>query len=749
MTIDEETQKALRARAEALSQRYRESGFEKEGNLILEAYEFAYAKHEGQVRDSKEPYIEHPLRVAEMVADLEMDPASVAAALLHDVVEDTSASLDELREKFGDEIAGLVDGLTKLEKQDVESKLAADDSTPRKRKPSEARRRAENLRKILIAMARDIRVMIIKLADRLHNMQTLYVKSAEDQRRIATETLQIYAPLAHRLGMWNIKWQLEDLAFKVLHPEEFQYVAEKVARTRREREQHIQEVINILSERLKQEGIDGVIQGRPKHLYSIYQKMLRDEIDFSEIYDLTAIRVIVHTKEECYRTLGIVHDLWVPIPGKFSDHIAHPKPNMYQSLHTKVMGPRAEPLEIQIRTFEMHKTAEFGVAAHWKYKEGTRGRDTFEEKLARLRQQMFEWTGESADARDFIRTVTDDLFGDQVYAFTPKGEVIDLPAGSTPVDFAYKIHSDIGHTCVGAKVNGRIVPLNYQLKSGDIVEILHRPGATPSFDWLSFVKSAHARSKIKAWFRKQQRASNIARGRDLLEKEVHRLGLSGSEVLRDEELKRVALSFNLSDVEDLMESVGSGAISASTVLRRIRETSPKQTALLPQVAAPGKNGRLNISPDGVDILARRAMCCMPLPGDEVVGYVSRGRGMTLHRRNCKNLAAYRQKEPDRIQEVVWHPGGQEKFQSRIKIEALDRVGLLNEVSAVFSENHVNIEAARVQTRKDKVSDLDLTVEVTDARQLEALLVNVGKITDVLKIYRVGVMEPEEGGETST
>ncbi|MGQ9697198.1 MAG: RelA/SpoT family protein, partial [Armatimonadota bacterium] len=424
---------------------------------------------------------------------------------------------------------------------------------------------------------------------------------------------------------------------------------------------------------------------------------------------------------------------------------AHPKPNMYKSLHTKVIGPRGEPLEIQIRTFEMHRIADFGVAAHWRYKEGGGRPDTFEQKLSWLRQQMFDWSSESRDAGEFLRTVTDDLFADQVFVFTPKGRVIDLPAGSTPVDFAYRVHSEIGHTCVGAKVNGRIVPLNYVLKNGDVVEIFHRPGASPSFDWLTFVKSAHARGKIKAWFRKLRRQENVVRGRELLEREAHRLRLSPADVLRDEELKRVAPTFNLAEPEDLMAAVGAGTIAPSTVLKRLREPAQKQPTL-PEVALPSGDGKLNIAPGGVDqILVRRSRCCLPLPGDEVCGYVSRGRGMVLHRSNCRNLQVHLEKEPERVLDVHWPSGGGDKFHSRIKVEAMDRVGLLNDVSAVFSENHVNIRAARVLPQSDRTTNLDLTVDVTDVQQLQSLMVNVSKVPDVLRVYRVGSYQRKANG----
>jgi len=742
------TSQVYSERTERLVARYRESAQPGAAELILRAFDFAADAHAGQLRDSGEAFVEHPLRVAEILADLEMDAATVAAGLLHDVVEDTSITLERVRALFGEEVASLVDGVTKLTLQDLEARFGTDESLPKKRSAAETRRRAENLRKILLAMAKDVRVMIIKLADRLHNMQTIGAKPQEAQRKIATETMQIYAPLAHRLGIWTLKWQLEDIAFKVLQPEQFEMLAEQVARTRREREQDVQEVIRILEGRLHEVGIDATIQGRPKHLYSIYQKMLHQEIDFKDIYDLTAIRVIVHTVAECYHALGIVHDLWVPIPGKFSDHIAHPKPNMYQSLHTKVIGPRGEPLEIQIRTYDMHRTADFGVAAHWRYKEGGRGLDAFDQKLAWLRQQMFDWSGDSRDAGEFLRSVTEDLFAEQVFAFTPKGAVIDLPAGSTPVDFAYRVHSQIGDTCVGAKVNGRIVQLNHRLQNGDIVEIIHRPGASPSLDWLDFVKSSHARSKIKAWFRRLRRTENQARGRELLERETQRLGLPVAETLKDEELKRVASYFRLAEPEDLMASVGAGTISASSVLNRIREVTPPQTPQLPEVASPDKDGKLNIAPGGVDqILIRRSLCCLPLPGDAVAGYISRGRGMAIHRQSCRNLAAYRQREPDRVVEVAWPIGGQEEYHAKIKVEAVDHKGLLSEVAAVVSESHINISAANVVTERNHMATVDLTVDVSDVRQLDALMVSISKVPDVIRVQREGSGEGMRKGKS--
>jgi GTP pyrophosphokinase len=704
---------------------------------ILSACDFALKAHEGQVRDSGEPYIEHPLQVAAILAGLEMDRATIIAGLLHDVVEDTSASIISISHEFGEEVASLVDGVTKLSNSDFETLVHTDEPEPTgKKRNQETRRRAENLRKIFLAMAKDIRVMVIKLADRLHNMQTLDSVSPERQQRIATETLQIYGPLAHRLGIWQMKWRLEDLCFKYLQPEAFEDIAAKVARTREEREHSIAEVIGLLQARLRDANIDATIQGRPKHLWSIYQKMLKQEIDFTEIYDLTAVRLIVHTVTDCYHALGIVHDLWIPIPGKFADHISHPKPNMYQSLHTKVIGPSGEPLEIQIRTFEMHRTADFGVAAHWRYKEGG-GADAFDRKLAWLRQQMFDWHTDARDANEFLRSVTNDLFADQVFVFTPRGEVIDLPAGSTPVDLAYRVHSQVGETCCGARVCGRIVPLSTPLKNGDIVQILTRTGSTPSFDWLTFVKSSHAKNKIRAWFRRLRRAENVEHGKELLVREGTRLGVDTNEVLKDDALEKIAAALNVAGIEDLYAAVGAGTVAAQTVFNKLRESEPHRIEL-PTSLNPAREGKLNIAPGGVDqVLIRRSRCCQPLPGDEVLGYVSRGRGLVLHRQGCANLMNYQQREPERLVPIDWESGSVERFQTELRIEALDRVGLLNDIGAVFSEAKTNIQQAQIQTNRDKTAIFNLTLEVATVSQLTSIIANIQKLSDVLDVYRVG------------
>jgi guanosine-3',5'-bis(diphosphate) 3'-pyrophosphohydrolase len=573
-------------------------------------------------------------------------------------------------------------------------------------------------------------------------MQTLGALSEHRRRRIAQETLQIFAPLAHRLGIWQFKWQLEDLSFKYLYPDAYNQIAEKVNRTRKEREADIAEVREILAERLKEEGIVAEIQGRPKHLWSIYQKIQNQELQFNEIYDLVAVRIIVHTISDCYYALGIVHDLWLPIQSMFSDYIARPKSNMYQSLHTKVIGPRGEPLEIQIRTRDMHRTADFGIAAHWQYKEGGRPDRRFEEKLAWLRQQLFDWQSDARDATEFLRSVIDDLFTDQVFVFTPRGDVVDLPTGSCPLDFAFRIHSDVGLHCVGAKVNGRIVPLAYRFKNGDIVEIMQRPSAQPSYDWLSLVKTSHAKSRIKAWFRKQRHAENMSRGRELLEKEAARLNLDVKETLKPENLKAAAGHFNLASEIDLQAAVGSGQVSASTVLARLRPPEAKPEVI---TGRPIAEAKLSISAGGVDdVFLRRSKCCDPLPGEEVVGYVTRGKGMAIHRKGCTNAQSLMATEPERMVQVAWKHQGQEKHSARLRIETLDRMGLLQEIAAIFSERKTNIESANIRSMKNRTAIFDLVVDVADVGELTGLIRIVERIPDVLAVERVGPAVSGEG-----
>ena len=711
--------------------------------LLRQAYDLAAEVHKGQKRLSGEPYINHPLETAGILTSLEMDVKSVAAALLHDVIEDGHVSLEQLAQTFGKEIAELVDGVTKLKLADFEARSPDSEQEGRKRRHPEHSRSADNLRKIFLAMARDFRVMVIKLADRLHNMRTLSALTPERQLKVATETLKIYSPLSHRLGIWQVKWQLEDLAFKHLHPHEYEDIVERVSKTRRERESELNQAIEVITGRFRQEGIRAEIQGRPKHLYSIYQKMLKQELNFDEIYDLTAIRIVVGAVADCYHALGVVHDQWMPIPERFDDYIAKPKSNMYQSLHTKVIGPGGEPLEIQIRTWDMHKTAEFGVAAHWQYKEGGSADERYERKLGWLRQQLFDWQADSKDDIEFLRSVTEDLFTDQVFVFTPKGDVIDLPAGSTPVDFAYRIHSELGFLCVGAKVNGRIVPLNYQFKNGDIVGIITRKGTAPSLDWLNFVKTSTARNRIKAYFRKLRRAESVAKGREMLEKEIERQGLDPTELLKPEHVEKILEALNVQSEEDLFAAVGYGSTHALTVVHKLMAVRPPSEHLAVSSKKHAGEARLGIVAGGVDNVAiRRSRCCTPIPGDEVVGYVTRGRGMTLHRRGCPNVAAYAEKEPGRLVKVEWRQSDGERFQTGIRIDALDRVGLLNDIAAVFSETKTNIFSAKIKSYPNKTASFDLAVEVDGLEHLNSLMARIGRLSDILEVRRTSI--PGEG-----
>ncbi len=710
-------------------------------SLLRRAYEFAAEVHGEQKRLSGEAYINHPLETANILAELEMDEKSIVAALLHDVIEDAHVEFDELSRTFDKEIATLVDGVTKLKLADFEPRDT--DPEERKKRHAEVNRSAENLRKIFLAMARDFRVMVIKLADRLHNMRTLSALPPERQIKVATETLQIYAPLAHRLGIWQIKWQLEDLAFKYARPADYDDIVEKVSRTRRERESSLKDVVDLIRTRLDAEGIRAEIQGRPKHLYSIYQKMLKQEIDFGEIYDLIAIRVIVDSVGDCYHALGIVHDQWMPIAERFDDYIAKPKSNMYQSLHTKVIGPAGEPLEIQIRTWEMHRTSEYGIAAHWQYKDGGSGDDQFEGKLSWLRQQLFDWQADAKDATEFLRSVTEDLFTDQVFVFTPKGDVIDLPAGSTPVDFAYRIHSDVGNRCVGAKVNGRIVPLSHRLNNGDILDIIRRSNAAPSLDWLSFVKTSHARNKIKQHFRKLRYNDSVTKGREMLEKELERQGLDHQEMLKTENLQKIMANLNVQSEDDLLAGVGYGHFAALTVINKLKATQPPPEGLVISGKRPAGEAKLGIVAGGVDGIAiRRSKCCTPVPGDEVMGYVTRGRGITLHRRGCPNLLSYADREPDRLIEVEWAQSNGERFRTGLHIEAMDRVGLLNDISAIFSESKTNINSAKIRAFPNKTAAFELIVEVNDLAHLNKLITTVGNLSDILEVRRTSIAEEE-------
>lgn len=745
IALEPEAPSANALSIEPLIERVRAYNPDADMDLLRRAYAMAEQAHAGQHRDSGAPYIEHPLQVGQILAELQSDVPTIAAGLLHDVVEDTSVNLETIRGEFGEEVAMLVDGVTKLSQTELSRRALEEASAvPGEEVPMEkAQERAANIRKIFLAMAKDVRVMIVKLADRLHNMQTLDGVDASRQRRTATETLQIFAPLAHRLGIWHFKWQLEDLAFKYLEPKAYEELVEALGRTRREREADVAEVRSVLVEKLKENNIPAEIQGRAKHLYSIYNKLNKQELSLDQLYDLIAVRVIVNTVPECYRVLGIVHEIWLPIPGLFSDHIARPKSNMYQSLHTKVIGPRGEPFEIQIRTWEMHRTADFGVAAHWNYKEGGQRDKRFEGKLTWLRQQFFDWQSDANSDQEFLRSVTEDLFSDQVFVFTPKGDVIDLPVGSGPIDFAFRIHSELGLRCTGARVNGKLVPLTYKFRNGDIVEIMTRPSAQPSYDWLTLVKTSHAKSRIRNWFRKQRHAEMVQRGRELLEREAVRLGLDVKDTLRTERLEPIYKQMNYHHEEDLLAGVGHGHVAAATIINRIKAQEPAKPQVI--TGRPMAQGKLKISADGMDdLFIRRSRCCLPLPGEEVVGYITRGKGIAIHREGCPNIQEALLKEPDRIQRVDWTHNSEEKLSIPLRIETMDRVGVMADVSAAFSERKINIEKASIRTRPGDSAVWDIVVDVSDVDELDTVIRVVSAIPDVLSVVRPGPARDSPG-----
>ena len=697
-------------------------------SVIRRAFECAREAHKGQTRISGEEYITHPLSVAMILAEIEMDEQTLLAALLHDVVEDTSCSLDEISSAFGEEVALMVDGVTKLGKLEFKSK---------------EERQAENLRKMFLAMAKDIRVILIKLADRLHNMRTLKYQPEKKQKEIALETIEIYAPLAHRLGIYHLKWELEDLSFRYLYPENYYQLADQVSQTRVKREEFIINVIQILREKLAMVGIEADIQGRPKHLYSIYEKMKEQQKELSEIYDVLAVRILVHSIRDCYASLGTVHTLWKPIPGRFRDFIAMPKTNMYQSLHTTVVGPRGEPLEIQIRTVEMHRTAEYGIAAHWRYKEGGRGDKDFDKKLAWLRQ-LLEWQHDLRDAREFMETLKVDLFADAVFVFTPKGDVYELPAGSVPIDFAYRVHTQVGHSCVGAKVNGRIVPLEYKLKNGDIVEVItSKHPAGPSRDWINMVKTSQAKNRIRQWFKKEHREENIARGRELLEREAKRLGME-QDSFKDQSLLEAGKRYTLFTVDDVYASIGEGSITATTVLNRIREGRPDRRIVLPEKyqALVGDSRKPDwgrptqgIRVRGVDnLLIRLAHCCNPIPGDPIVGYITRGRGVSIHRGDCRNLKFFGQGEDNRLVEVTWDSEVQTSFQVKLEIFGSDRAGLLSDILAVLVEMKISANWINARGRKDSAI-VEMILEMKSKEQLDYIISNINRVKDVYEVRR--------------
>ena len=692
------------------------------------AYEFSRQAHLGQQRASGEEYISHPLAVAGILAGLELDVDTIVAGLLHDVVEDTAVTLEELEQKFGKSVAALVDGVTKL------SKLGGS---------SREERQVESLRKMFLAMARDLRVVLIKLADRLHNMRTLKFMPGAKQQAIAAETLEIYAPLAHRLGISEIKWELEDLCFRVLHPQEYMDVANKVRSKRSEREELCATLMDDLKGRLDAAGIRADISGRTKHLYSIWKKMANGK-DITEIYDLIAIRVLVDEVPDCYAALGIIHAQYKPLPQRFKDYIATPKPNMYQSLHTTVVGPHGEPFEIQIRTHDMHRTSEYGIAAHWRYKEGTTDKD-FDRKLAWLRS-ILEWQAEYKDAREFVESVKMDVFADQVFVFTPKGRVVDLPAEATPIDFAFAIHSDVGYRCVGAKVNGKIAPLDSGLKNGDIVEILtskQSPG--PSIDWLKIVKTSGAKNKIRQFFKRERRDENMDRGEVMLREEAKRQAIEHHAILKEDWLTEVGKRFNLTSAEDVYVAVGIGTLSPISVINRLKEfydkerksTEPPVTAKLPELKEWDGYGKptQGIRIKGIDnVLVRFSRCCNPVPGDKVIGFVTRGRGVAVHRLDCPNMAQL-VKEPDRLIEVSWEEGFTVPLPVDLVIHAIDRDALVRDVTAIIADSHIPLHSLSARGTRDKMAVVECTVQVKDLPQLQFVVSKLVKVRDVISVER--------------
>jgi GTP pyrophosphokinase len=683
------------------------------------ALDLAVEAHADQRRATGEPYVTHPIASAQILAELGIDPVAVTAALLHDVPEDTEFSLADIEERFGSEVAQLVDGVTKLSKFSTHG---------------HEQQQAENIRKMFLAMAEDIRVVLIKLGDRLHNMRTLYGLPSAKQIRIARQTMEIYAPLAERLGIWQMKWELEDLAFKTLEPERYRELAKLLDTRRKGRESFIDRAIATLRPKLEEAGITAELSGRPKHIYSIWKKMQRKGAEFGEIYDVYAIRCLVDEVRDCYAALGVVHALWRPIPGQFDDYIAVPKNNLYQSLHTAVIALDGKPLEIQIRTHRMHQVSEVGIAAHWRYKEGSKADRDYDAKLAWLRQLM-DWQRDVADATEFVEGIKLDIFQDQVFVFTPKGDVKDLPAGATPLDFAYRIHTDVGHRTIGAKVNNRLVPLDSRLRNGDIVEIVTTKGEHgPSRDWLTIVRTSHAREKIRQWFKRQERGENIVHGREALERELRRLARRTIASVGKERLTEVAHSFNFDSEDDFLAAIGYGAISAQQVVTRLGVVDDAELTL-PAVAPPAqlqRTGGVRVKGVG-DLLVRFAKCCNPIPGDPIVGFITRGKGVTVHLRTCPTVV--NEREVARLVDVEWEAAPAQTYPIAVTVEAFDRTGLLNDITQVVAEHRVNIVAASVAVSSDHTATVRATLQVQSVTQLARVMSRIESLKDVTSVSR--------------
>ncbi|HSJ59252.1 MAG TPA: bifunctional (p)ppGpp synthetase/guanosine-3',5'-bis(diphosphate) 3'-pyrophosphohydrolase [Anaerolineae bacterium] len=703
------------------------SGLELE--LICRAYDQAVAAHDGQMRASGEPYVIHCVEVGHMLADLGLDHHTVAAGLLHDIVEDTDWTVEEVGARFGQEVASLVDGVTKLSYIDTMRQMSTRDVE---------KQEAESLRKMFLAMAEDVRVVLIKLADRLHNMRTLGSLAPEKRERIARETLEIYAPLANRLGIWQVKWELEDLGLRHYKPETYYHIAELIDERREAREAYIQHVVAELQARLRLEGIAADVIGRPKHIYSIYRKMQRKDIEFDQVYDVRGLRIVVDSVQDCYAALGVVHSLWRPIPGQFDDFIATPKDNMYQSLHTAVVGPQGRTVEAQIRTRDMHRRAELGIAAHWRYKEGMRRDVLYENKVAWIRSLM-DWRADVEDAREFVDTLKSDMLDDRVYVFTPKGQVLDLPAGSTPIDFAYYIHTEVGHRCRGARVNGHLVGLPYKLQNGDQVEIITAKRGGPSRDWmrpaLGYVRSARSRQKIRRWFKQQDREENISFGREQLRRELKRLNLNASIRYQD-----IAALFDFKDLDDFYAAIGFGDLSSQRVAAKILQELGREEVFQEEEEAPHA-----ITPEGIrvkgvgDLFTQLARCCEPKPDDPapIVGYVTRGRGVTIHKWDCPNILQRTNKgDVERLIEVDWGSPRERIYPVIVKVRAWDRGGLLRDIASVVAEEEVNMrEVSSVSLPKMNVVTLTATLEISFVSQLISILDKIERLPNVIEVSR--------------
>ena len=723
---------------DVLIQKIKENCINVDLDVINKAFNLAFEAHKEQKRESGEPYIIHPIDVAIILAELGMDTSTIVAGLLHDVIEDTDYTYEDIKEIFSEEVANLVSGVTKITKMEYKSK---------------EEQQADNFRKMLLAMANDIRVIIIKLADRLHNMRTLKYMSKEKQKRISKETLDIYAPIAHRLGISKVKWELEDLCFRYLHEEEYYDLVNQIAEKRVERETYIAKTIEDLYGKLEEAGIDSDIDGRPKHFYSIYRKMITKNKSIEQIFDLTAIRILVNSVKDCYEVLGIVHTIYKPIPGRFKDYIAMPKPNMYQSLHTTVIGPQGKTFEIQIRTFEMHKTAEYGIAAHWKYKEGDASdskEKSFENKLVWLRD-MLEWQKETSDAEEFMEGFKINLFTDEIFLFTPKGVVIDLPNGATPIDFAYRIHTDIGNKCVGAKVNGKIVPLDYQLKTGQIVEILTSNSSKgPNMDWLNIAKSNQAKSKIRAWFKKAKKEENITKGKEVFERELKKQGVHYADIAKGESYDKFIKRYNINCMDDLYALVGLGVIIASSFIFKLKEESlakdekTKEESLnkaieesISKAEKRKKENNYGVTVKGENnLMVRFAKCCNPVPGDDILGYITKGRGVSIHRRDCSNLQNLIEEDAQKVVDVAWGVAKGVAYMAEIQVKTEDIPGVLSDIMNVIMESKLPLNALNAKSAKNNLAYVNIKVKIDTIEQLKELMRKIRKLIGVMDVYRM-------------